>query len=33
MYYHGQRATLEQKLEGIERFRAEVMEPVARLVG
>lgn len=33
LYYHGHRATLEQKLEGIERFRAEVMDPVAKLVG
>ncbi|THJ16113.1 TIGR03619 family F420-dependent LLM class oxidoreductase [Nocardioides sp.] len=33
MYYHGHRATLEQKLEAIERFRVEVMEPVAELVG
>ena len=31
MYYHGHRATLEQKLESIERFRADVMEPVAEL--
>ncbi|TYL55103.1 TIGR03619 family F420-dependent LLM class oxidoreductase [Nocardioides sp. BGMRC 2183] len=28
MYYYGHKATLEQKLEGIERFHADVMAPV-----
>lgn len=33
MYYYGRRATLEQKLEGIERFRADVIDPVRALRG
>jgi probable F420-dependent oxidoreductase len=33
MYYSGPDATLAQKLEGIERFRADVIEPVRRLIG
>lgn len=33
MYYHGQHATLEQKLESIARFGADVIEPVGALLG
>ncbi|WP_232680328.1 TIGR03619 family F420-dependent LLM class oxidoreductase [Nocardioides sp. R-C-SC26] len=33
MYYYGQHCTLEQKLDGLRRFRDDVLEPVERLVG
>lgn len=33
LYYHGRRATLEQKLESLERFRVDVVDPLAGLLG
>jgi probable F420-dependent oxidoreductase len=29
MYYHGRKATLEQKIDGLERFAEDVLEPLA----
>ena len=29
MYYHGRKASLEQKIDGMERFATDVLKPLA----